>query len=154
MEPLTPKNVFIIKLRVHASPYYLKLWHGGGPRSRIGHLKHIEACDNYFKFFEKLYEHVTNEKYDDLFYKYGFGMGDCAKEILHSDYQILQFEGGDYKTFVFNKNNTELIKFFMDNIENISYKILKRSRYWMHYSRPQTTYMRDIFKKKITNENI
>lgn len=144
MKKLTPQNVFVIKLRKYASPYYLNLWHK--KNSRIGHLKHIEAADKYHKFFVKLYEHVTKTKYDDLFFEYGLSMGDCAREILHSDYQILQFEGGAYTTYAFDKDNTELISFFMDNITEIPYKILKRSRYWMWYDKPQTTRLRDLFR--------
>lgn len=144
MKKLTPQNVFVIKLRKYASPYYLKLWHE--KNNHIGHLKHIEAGKRHFEFFIKLYEHVTKTKYDDLFFEYAFSMADCAKEILESDYQILQFEGEAYTTYVFDKDNSELISFFMDNITEIPYKIMKRSRYWMWYDKPQTTYLRDLFR--------
>lgn len=46
----------------------------------------------------------------------------------------------------YDKENTELINFFMDNITEIPYKIMKRSRYWMWYDKHQTTYFRDHFR--------
>lgn len=144
MEKLTPKNVYIIKLRKYASPYYLKLWHE--KNSNIGYQKHLEAAKKYHEFFIKLYEFVTKSHYNNLFNTYGGSMSDCAKEILHNDYQILQFEGEAYTTFVFNKNNSELISFFTENITNIPHKIMKRSRYWMHYNQPPSNYFRETFK--------
>jgi hypothetical protein len=140
----TNKDYFIIKLRTYASPYYLKLWHE--KNSVIGLKKHHEAAAKHQDFFERLYEYITKSKYNDLFFEYGLSLGDCAREIIDSDYGIILNRGEAWQTYVIPKEKTELISWFMDNIGDIPYKILKRSRIILDFHKPNSTFWRDRFR--------
>jgi hypothetical protein len=105
----------------------------------------VEACDRHIKFFVSLYEHVTGTKYNDLFLEYSLAMGDCAHEILESDYGIIMSTGEAWKTYVIPKEKIELIEWFMQNIGDIPYKILKRSLLILDFHTPSTR-LRDHFR--------
>jgi hypothetical protein len=152
----TNKKYFIIKLRQYASEYHLERWLKFNDNK--GHLKHIEACKKHQVFFEKLYEHLTGNKYNDLFYEYGFSIKDCASEIIESDYGILLPRGEGWQKYLIPKDNQELIDWFMDNKGDIPFKILKKTNIWLKQHEP-STYWRDTFrlseemKHKLLNGN-
>lgn len=134
------KNYFIIKIRCHASDYYLDKFH---KNEDIGIKKQWEAANKNTEFYWKFVECVT-KKQDKWFYKmYGFGGKECAEEEMLEQYGILICSSRNYNYFHIPKQMTDISDWMIENLTDIPYKILQKTTFLQEHLLQPTTWQRE-----------
>lgn len=144
-------DYFIIRLRVYADKCILDKWHNtpGSPTPK----QHMKRAEEYNKFFNNFFEFVTKIKYTDYMYTYSISNRECMIEELATEYDIVISDGEGWRTWFIPKDQTDNIKWLLDNVK-LPHTTPSKTGIYMLQHRKKGTYWRDDSRKRTIKFNV
>jgi hypothetical protein len=138
------KKYFIIKIRIYASPYYLKKFHN---QETIGLLKQHDAGKKWVEFKQKFVKFVSNKPMEYWYGEYGFSAIECALEEIQETHKIKFFDAGAFIHIYIPVDCLDIIEWVMSNVGDIPYKVLKRGvSFWEQWPSDVETWRRESYR--------
>ncbi len=135
-------DYFIIKLRFYASDHYMRLMRKG---NRNGYIKHMLASRNYYTFFWKFIEKVTDKKYEYFSNNYFLHEVESSIEEIRETHDIYHSQTSKgYHTFFIPRKYKDIVNWVKASV-NIPNTILDKSSIRIVKLKPNT-HIREGYK--------